>query len=143
MVQVEELYRIRGFDAKTVAKLKPFVTALPARTPVNVNTAPAEVLAAIVPELSRSRASAPSSARAPRSPSRPRPRSPSAGRRRRPRSTTSTCAAPYFSARIAVAQDDVQLASEALIDARRILRDDRYNLASPAVLEAALPPPRP
>ena len=53
MIQVEELYRVRGFDAATVAKLRPFVTALPARTPVNVNTAPREVLAAVLPELSR------------------------------------------------------------------------------------------
>src|SRR6185312_8391855 len=54
MVQVEELYRVRGFDAATVAKLRPYVTALrdPAGNPVtaptavNVNTASALVLAA-------------------------------------------------------------------------------------------------
>jgi general secretion pathway protein K len=53
IVQVEELYAIRGFDAAAVAKLRPFVTALPARTTVNANTAPAEVLAAILPEIPR------------------------------------------------------------------------------------------
>ena len=48
MVQVEELYRVRGFDARAVARLRPFVTALPARTHVNVNTAPDAVLAALM-----------------------------------------------------------------------------------------------
>jgi general secretion pathway protein K len=52
MVQVEELYSVRGFDPAAVAKLRPLVTALPARTPVNANTAPPEVLAALLPELS-------------------------------------------------------------------------------------------
>jgi len=59
MVQVEELYRVRGFDAKAVARLKPYVTAIdpaaavagtpPAgRTAVNVNTASDVVLAAML-----------------------------------------------------------------------------------------------
>src|SRR5205085_10819885 len=55
MVQVEELYRIRGFDAKTVAKLRPYVTALPAGTLLNANTASATVLAAVL-DLSPSEA---------------------------------------------------------------------------------------
>jgi len=46
MMQVDELYRVRGFDAKTVARLRPFVTALPERTAVNVNTASDVVVAA-------------------------------------------------------------------------------------------------
>ena len=53
MMQVEELYQVRGFDAATVKKLRPFVTALPAKdapTLVNVNTAPAEVLLAYLPD---------------------------------------------------------------------------------------------
>ena len=53
MVQIEELYSVRGFDAATVAKLKPFITALPTRTRINVNTAPEEVLAAALPELDK------------------------------------------------------------------------------------------
>jgi general secretion pathway protein K len=54
MVQVEELYRVRGFDAAAVAKLRPYVTALPGeRTTVNVNTASEAVLAAFLPELSQ------------------------------------------------------------------------------------------
>jgi len=52
LVQVEELQRVRGFDAATINRLRPFVTALPARTLINVNTAPQEVLAAIFPKLS-------------------------------------------------------------------------------------------
>jgi general secretion pathway protein K len=48
---VDGLFRVKGFDRETVEKLRPFVTALPQPTPVNVNTAPAEVLAAFFPEL--------------------------------------------------------------------------------------------
>ena len=48
---VADLYRVRGFDAAVVERLRPFVTALPQATPVNLNTAPAEVLAAVLPEL--------------------------------------------------------------------------------------------
>lgn len=52
MAQVEELHRVRGFDAKTVAALAPHVIAIAAaRTPVNANTADATVLGAILPEL--------------------------------------------------------------------------------------------
>jgi len=48
MAQVEELYRVRGFDAATVAKLRPYVTALERGTRVNVNTASLPVLAAVL-----------------------------------------------------------------------------------------------
>ena len=48
MAQVEELYRVRGFDAATVAKLKPYVAALERGTLVNVNTASPVVLAAVL-----------------------------------------------------------------------------------------------
>ena len=44
---VDELRLVRGFDAKTVEKLRPYVTTLPRRTTVNVNTAPEQVLAAL------------------------------------------------------------------------------------------------
>jgi len=49
-VDVEELIRLKGFDAKTVDALRPFVTALPTMqpTPINVNTAAPEVLAAVL-----------------------------------------------------------------------------------------------
>jgi general secretion pathway protein K len=48
LAQLEELYRVRGFDARRIERLKPFVSTLPARTPVNVNTASREVLSAIL-----------------------------------------------------------------------------------------------
>jgi general secretion pathway protein K len=37
---------LTGIDGEVVERLRPFVTVLPQRTPVNANTAPAEVLAA-------------------------------------------------------------------------------------------------
>ena len=49
-VSVEELRLVRGFDPKTVQTLLPYVTVLPpqqGRTPINVNTASAVLLAAL------------------------------------------------------------------------------------------------
>lgn len=40
-----------GIDPKTIAQIAPFVTLLPSSTPVNINTAPKEVLAAVIPGL--------------------------------------------------------------------------------------------
>jgi general secretion pathway protein K len=51
MVFVDELIRVRGFDAATINRLRPFVTALPARTKVNFNSAPQEVLVALLPNV--------------------------------------------------------------------------------------------
>jgi len=52
MASVDELRLIRGFDAKTVAALLPYVTVLPVATSdINVNTASPVVLAALVPGL--------------------------------------------------------------------------------------------
>jgi general secretion pathway protein K len=48
LVDVAELAQVPGFDAAVCARLRPFVSALPRFTTVNVNTAPAEVLAAVV-----------------------------------------------------------------------------------------------
>ena len=42
-----------GFDADTRKRLAPYVVLLPARTPVNLNTASAEVIAAVVEGLQR------------------------------------------------------------------------------------------
>lgn len=47
LADVDELYRVRGFTPDIIARLRPFVTALPVPTTVNVNTAPAEVLLAL------------------------------------------------------------------------------------------------
>lgn len=47
MTSVSELRLVKGFDEKTYQKIAPFVTALPPPTPINVNTAPAEVMATL------------------------------------------------------------------------------------------------
>jgi general secretion pathway protein K len=44
---VDELRLVKGFSAKDVEKLRPFVTAIRGPTRVNVNTAPDQVLAAL------------------------------------------------------------------------------------------------
>ena len=49
LVELGELVRIKGFDSRTIESLRAFVSVLPAaRTPVNVNFAPAEVLVAVI-----------------------------------------------------------------------------------------------
>jgi general secretion pathway protein K len=53
-VDLSELARVKGFTVETVARLAPYVTALPIETAVNVNTAPAAVLQAAIPSLSAS-----------------------------------------------------------------------------------------
>lgn len=45
-----------GLSATSVARLAPYVTVLPERTAVNLNTAPVEVLVAAVPQLDKARA---------------------------------------------------------------------------------------
>jgi general secretion pathway protein K len=49
---VEDLLTVPGFTPEMVERLRPFVVVLPDPAPVNVNTAPAEVLAALVPNMS-------------------------------------------------------------------------------------------
>ena len=56
MTRVDDLLAVPGFTPAMVEKLRPFVIVLPAKTPVNVNTAPAEVLAALVKDYSMSQA---------------------------------------------------------------------------------------
>jgi len=46
LTQVDELHRVRGFDARAVERLRPYVTALPDRTSINANTVSERVLAA-------------------------------------------------------------------------------------------------
>ncbi len=48
---VSELRLVRGFNAKMVHDLRPYITALPLATPINIDTAPALVLAALCPGL--------------------------------------------------------------------------------------------
>ena len=49
---------MRGVTLPALAAVAPFLTALPAGTPVNVNTAPPEVLAAILRDARRRRGAA-------------------------------------------------------------------------------------
>ena len=49
--RLEDLLGSPGFDEETVAALVPFVVFLPRVTPLNLNTAPAEVIGAMVPGI--------------------------------------------------------------------------------------------
>lgn len=49
--EIGDLYRVQGCDEAVIAKLKPFVTILPRRSPLNVNTAAPEVLSAVLDGL--------------------------------------------------------------------------------------------
>lgn len=53
VLQIEELYSVRDIDVAILAKLRPFITALPGRSKININTAPQEVLVAALPELGK------------------------------------------------------------------------------------------
>jgi general secretion pathway protein K len=116
MAQVEELYRVRGFDAAAVAKLRPHVSALPGRTAVNANTASVEVLAAIMPELSLDEVNSLVQSRLAR-PFKDKADLASRAKKAAPGAIDSSLdvKSSYFSVRISVAQDDVQLAEEALV----------------------------
>lgn len=54
LTQMEDLLAVPGFSPEMLGKLKNFVIFLPRATPVNVNTAPAEVLAARIGTLTLS-----------------------------------------------------------------------------------------
>lgn len=115
MVQIEELYRVRGFDAKVVAKLRPYVSALPTRRPINVNTAPEAVLAALLNV-------APAKATVLLTERRIKPFRQKADFLNRATAHGITAIdvdydvnSAYFIVNVRVAQDDVQLATEALI----------------------------
>jgi general secretion pathway protein K len=51
LVRVGELGAVRYFDDAALARALPYLTALPAGTPLNVNTAPLAVLAAALPAV--------------------------------------------------------------------------------------------
>jgi general secretion pathway protein K len=116
---VDELYRVRGFDARAVEKLRPYVTALPdeGRKAVNANTAPDVVLAAVL-DVDRSKVKAIV-----------------AERDAKPFDTKTALAdrirqsdlralseldvrSDWFAVRVTVQQDDVQLGTEALLRRR-------------------------
>ena len=52
LLTIEELYRVRGFTRDSIERLRPFVTALPEYSSINVNTAPSAVLTAL-PEITQ------------------------------------------------------------------------------------------
>ena len=115
MVQLEELYRVRGFDAAAVAKLRPWVTALPIRTATNVNTAGDVVIAALL-GVGRDKAAGLVAER------RAKPFQQKADFTARVASLGAADAIPdygvssmHFLVHVRVAQDDVQLATEALV----------------------------
>lgn len=57
LLRVDDLLAVQGVTPEVVERLRPFVTVLPeSKTKVNVNTAPAEVLAAVLPGYSLSEA---------------------------------------------------------------------------------------
>jgi general secretion pathway protein K len=56
LLEVDDLLAVPGFNQAALDKLRPFVTVLPEQAAVNVNTAPAEVLAAVLPNMSLSEA---------------------------------------------------------------------------------------
>jgi general secretion pathway protein K len=51
LIDLGELALVQGFGESVIVRLRPFVTALPRFTAINANTAPAEVLAAVIDEL--------------------------------------------------------------------------------------------
>jgi general secretion pathway protein K len=48
---LDELLLVRGFNADVVERLRPYVAVMPGTRPLNVNTAPVEVLLAAIPGL--------------------------------------------------------------------------------------------
>ena len=52
MLRVSEMAAVKGVTPQALAAVAPFLSALPAGTPVNVNTAPPEVLATLVDNVS-------------------------------------------------------------------------------------------
>ena len=58
LLRVAELTAAKGMSPRTIVAMLPFVSALPQGTPVNVNTASPEVLAAIVENLTPERVEA-------------------------------------------------------------------------------------
>ncbi|NIE66378.1 type II secretion system minor pseudopilin GspK [Burkholderia sp. Ax-1719] len=58
MTDTDALLDIPGYTPAAVARLRPFITVLPNATPVNMNTASAEVLTAIIPEMTLAKAQA-------------------------------------------------------------------------------------
>ena len=56
LLDISELALVRGFDARTVATLKPYITALPLASKINVNSANEGVLMAMSEAISQTQA---------------------------------------------------------------------------------------
>jgi len=54
LVDISELRLIKGYEPEVIQKLRPFIAALPEVTPLNVNTASAEVLITVAENMSLS-----------------------------------------------------------------------------------------
>jgi general secretion pathway protein K len=117
MAQVDELYRVRGFDAGTVRRLRPHVTALPVRTAVNINTATPELLAAIFDGKVAGDVLAARLATRTTTPFRSAMEISQWAPRADPRVAGGDLGvrSDFFSVRVHVAQDEVRIASEALV----------------------------
>lgn len=50
LVEINSLRFVKGFDESVIEKLEPYATALPDVTPINVNTSPPEIMAAMFGE---------------------------------------------------------------------------------------------
>ena len=117
MAQVDELYRVRGFDADTIRKLRAHVTALPVRTAININTASAAVLSAVFDGKVAGDALAARLASRVAKPF----QSPNEIAQWAPKADPRVAGgdlgvrSDFFSVRVQVAQDDVLVASEALV----------------------------
>jgi general secretion pathway protein K len=118
MQQVEELYRVRGFDAKAVQRLRPHVSALPVRTKVNANTATEAVLAAVLHEVPREQLAALLATRT----KAPMQSAAAIAKATEPKGSTATIEqdldvkSGHFMVSVGVAQDDVQIAGDALFE---------------------------
>jgi general secretion pathway protein K len=54
LTDISELRLVKGYNAEAIEKLRAFIVALPEATPINVNTASAEVLSTVAKDLSTS-----------------------------------------------------------------------------------------
>ncbi len=115
IIQIEELYRVRGFDAAGMAKLKPHITALEGRTAVNVNTADELVLAAVLPKAAPDRIAEIIKVRLTKPFRSTAELTAFLGPDAASGAANIDVKSAFFQVRVQVSQDDVQLATEALV----------------------------
>lgn len=115
-VTVDELYRVRGFDARVVEKLRPHVTALPERghKTINGNTASEVVLAAVL-NIDRSKAAAIAAERNAKPFDTKQALLERVAREGAGNTNDLDVRSDWFSVQVSVQQDDVLLGTEALV----------------------------